>query len=62
MGVGHLVAGVALLAVGGNLAVEAITGLIAADHPTIGSVRLFAVNRRVRKLEKERERIKSTLR
>ena len=28
----------------------------------VGSVRLFAVNRRVRKLEKERERIKSTLR
>lgn len=27
----------------------------------VGSVRLFAVNRRVRKLEKERERIKSTL-
>ena len=40
MGVGHLVAGVALLAVGGNLAVEAITGLLAAEHPTIGTVQL----------------------
>jgi divalent metal cation (Fe/Co/Zn/Cd) transporter len=41
MGVGHLVAGVALLAVGLNLAVEAVTGLIAAEHPTIGTVVLF---------------------
>ena len=41
MGVGHLVAGVALLAVGLNLAVEAVTGLIAAEHPTIGTVALF---------------------
>lgn len=41
MGVGHLVAGVALLAVGGNLAVESIIGLIAREHPTIGTVRLF---------------------
>lgn len=41
MGVGHLVAGVALLAVGANLAVEAVTGLIAAEHPTIGTVRVF---------------------
>lgn len=41
MGIGHLVAGVALLAVGGNLAVEAITGLLAAEHPTIGTMRLF---------------------
>ncbi|MFB8189378.1 cation transporter [Microbacterium sp. NPDC055988] len=41
MGVGHLVAGVALLAVGLNLAVEAVTGLIAAEHPTIGTVQLF---------------------
>ncbi|KJQ53345.1 cation transporter [Microbacterium sp. SA39] len=41
MGVGHLVAGVALLAVGVNLAVEAVTGLIAAEHPTIGTVVLF---------------------
>ena len=43
MGVGHLVAGVALLAVGGNLAVEAVTGLFAADPPTIGTIRLFGV-------------------
>ncbi|GAB3595436.1 cation transporter [Microbacterium tumbae] len=41
MGVGHLVAGVALLVVGLNLAVEAVMGLIAAEHPTIGTVRLF---------------------
>lgn len=41
MGVGHLVAGVALLAVGVNLAVEAVTGLFAAEHPTIGTVVLF---------------------
>jgi len=41
MGVGHLVAGVALLAIGGNLAVESILGLIAQDHPTIGTVRIF---------------------
>src|SRR5690606_15652946 len=41
MSVGHLVAGVALLAVGLNLAVEAAVGLIKAEHPTIGSVNLF---------------------
>ncbi|WP_309065582.1 cation diffusion facilitator family transporter [Microbacterium sp.] len=41
MGVGHLVAGVALLAVGTNLAVEAVTGLIRAEHPSIGTVQLF---------------------
>jgi divalent metal cation (Fe/Co/Zn/Cd) transporter len=41
MGVGHLVAGVALLAVGVNLAVEASVGLIKAEHPTIGTVNLF---------------------
>lgn len=41
MGVGHLVAGVALLAVGLNLAVEAVSGLIAGEHPTIGTVQLF---------------------
>nr|WP_314840961.1 cation transporter [uncultured Microbacterium sp.] len=41
MGVGHLVAGIALLAVGVNLAVEAITGLVAAEHPTIGTVQLW---------------------
>ncbi|KDA06966.1 cobalt transporter [Microbacterium sp. CH12i] len=41
MGVGHLVAGVALLAVGLNLAFEAISGLVAAEHPTIGTTNLF---------------------
>ncbi|WP_203580667.1 cation diffusion facilitator family transporter [Microbacterium hibisci] len=41
MGVGHLVAGVALLAVGGNLAYEAISGLIRAEHPSIGTVQVF---------------------
>jgi cation diffusion facilitator family transporter len=41
MGVGHLVAGVALLAVGGNLAYEAISGLLRADHPSIGTVVVF---------------------
>jgi divalent metal cation (Fe/Co/Zn/Cd) transporter len=41
MGVGHLVAGVALLAIGGNLAFEAITLLVRQEHPAIGSVRLF---------------------
>lgn len=41
MGVGHLVAGVALLAVGLNLAVEAVTGLVKAERPTIGTVQLF---------------------
>jgi len=41
MGVGHLVAGVALLAVGLNLAIEAVTGLVRAEHPTIGTVNLF---------------------
>lgn len=41
MSIGHLVAGVALSAVGVNLAVEATAGLIAAEHPTIGTVQLF---------------------
>lgn len=41
MGIGHLVAGVALLAVGLNLAIEAVTGLLAGEHPTIGTVQLF---------------------
>lgn len=41
MGVGHLVAGVALLAIGGNLAVESLIGLLRAEHPAIGTVRLF---------------------
>ena len=41
MGVGHLVAGVALLAVGLNLAFESAAGLIAGEHPTIGTVVLW---------------------
>lgn len=41
MGVGHLVAGVALLAVGGSLAVESVLGLVRAEHPAIGTVNLF---------------------
>lgn len=41
MGVGHLVAGVALFTVGLNLAVEAVSGLVAAEHPTIGTIQLF---------------------
>lgn len=41
MGIGHLVAGVALLAVGGNLAVESVAGLVRGEHPAIGSVVLF---------------------
>lgn len=41
MGVGHLVAGVALLVVGGNLAVEAVLGLFRREHPAIGTVQVF---------------------
>jgi len=41
MGIGHLVAGVALLVVGLNLAVESALGLIRTERPTIGSVVLF---------------------
>jgi divalent metal cation (Fe/Co/Zn/Cd) transporter len=41
MGVGHLVAGVALLVVGGNLAIEAIAGLLRQEHPAIGTVQVF---------------------
>ncbi|WP_366941721.1 cation transporter [uncultured Microbacterium sp.] len=41
MGVGHLVAGVALLAIGGSLAVESVIGLVTAAHPAIGTVSLF---------------------
>lgn len=40
-GIGHLVAGVALLAVGGILAVESIIGLVTVDRPTIGTVQVF---------------------
>ena len=41
MSVGHLVGGVALLAVGTTLAFESAMGLIRAEHPTIGTVNLF---------------------
>lgn len=41
MAVGHLVAGVALLAVGATLAAESALGLIAGEQPTIGTVQLF---------------------
>ncbi|WP_407361315.1 cation transporter [Microbacterium sp. LBN7] len=41
MGVGHLLAGVALLAVGLNLAFESAVGLVAGEHPTIGTVVLW---------------------
>lgn len=41
MGIGHVVAGVALLVIGGNLAVEAVIGLVSQEHPTIGTVVLF---------------------
>lgn len=41
MAAGHLVAGVALLVVGGNLAVEAVLGLVRAEHPAIGTVQVF---------------------
>lgn len=41
MGVGHLVAGVALVIVATNLIVEAVTSLVSAEHPTIGTVLLW---------------------
>lgn len=41
MSVGHLVAGIALLAVGINLVYDAVTGLVGREHPTIGTVDLF---------------------
>lgn len=41
MGVGHLVAAVALVLVAANLIIEAASGLIAAEHPTIGTVNLW---------------------
>ncbi|GEK79901.1 cation diffusion facilitator family transporter [Agrococcus baldri] len=43
MGVGHLVAGVALLAVGANLCFEAVSGLVKQEHPPIGTMQLFGV-------------------
>ncbi|GAB3604514.1 cation diffusion facilitator family transporter [Microbacterium aureliae] len=41
MGVGHLVAGVALLAIGGSLAIESVLGLVRVEHPAIGTIVLF---------------------
>ena len=41
VGVGHLVAGLALLAMGGVLVIDAVTGLVSGDRPPIGSVQLF---------------------
>ena len=41
MAVGHLVSGVALFSVGATLAVDSASSLIAVEHPSIGSVRLF---------------------
>ncbi len=41
MGVGHLVAGVALLAIGGNLAVDSVLGLVRGEHPAIGTVQVW---------------------
>ena len=41
MGIGHLVAGVALLVIGGSLAVESVLGLLRGEHPAIGTVVLF---------------------
>lgn len=41
MGVGHLVAGVALVSIGASLAVESLLGLLRAEHPAIGTVNLW---------------------
>ncbi|WP_411721975.1 cation diffusion facilitator family transporter [Mycetocola sp.] len=41
VGVGHLVAAVALVTMGTFLLIDSASGLIAAEHPSIGSVELF---------------------
>lgn len=41
VGVAHLVAGVALFAMGAFLVIDSASGLIAAEHPPIGTVVLF---------------------
>lgn len=41
VGVGHLVAAVALVTMGTFLIIDSGTGLLAAEHPSIGSVELF---------------------
>ncbi|MCO1339394.1 cation transporter [Kocuria polaris] len=40
-GVGHLVSGVTLAVVGAILAYESVSGLVKAEHPTIGTVQLL---------------------
>jgi cation diffusion facilitator family transporter len=44
VGVGHLVAAVALTTMGGYLIVDSAIGLISAEHPTIGTVELFGAS------------------
>ncbi|WP_291044150.1 cation diffusion facilitator family transporter [Herbiconiux sp.] len=44
VGVGHLVAAVALGTMGTYLIVDSASGLIAAEHPTIGTVELFGTS------------------
>jgi divalent metal cation (Fe/Co/Zn/Cd) transporter len=41
VGVAHLVAGVALLTMGGFLFVDSAIGLLGAEHPPIGTIQLF---------------------
>jgi divalent metal cation (Fe/Co/Zn/Cd) transporter len=41
VGVGHLVAAVALVTMGAFLIIDSASGLLAAEHPSIGSVNLF---------------------
>ena len=41
VGVGHLVAAVALVTMGTYLIIDSVSGLISAEHPSIGSVELF---------------------
>lgn len=43
MDIGHLVSGVALLAVGVNLAFDAASGLIGGERPSIGTMQLFGM-------------------
>jgi divalent metal cation (Fe/Co/Zn/Cd) transporter len=39
--IGHLCAALALFTMGGYLLIESVAKLIAAEHPTIGSITLF---------------------
>lgn len=43
VGVGHLVAAVALTTMGSYLIVDSAIGLLTAEHPTVGTVELFGV-------------------